>query len=416
MTQSLPTRRQILQGGSAAFALAMAHLARPDFVFPGQDAEDELVPFLNMPRTPPNRLDWETLDEWITPQDQVFSVQHYGIPEFDPAQFQLEITGLVDKPQTFTVDKLQTLPKKDQLMTLECSGNGASPGFMNAIYNSKWTGTPLAPILKECGIQKGAQEIVFIGVDRQEETLRKGTRRELTVEVPFGRSMSIADAMNLNLLLAYERNGKPLEKRNGAPLRLIVPGWYGVANVKWLTRIEVRDSRYMGRFMGRDYVTVRGERQGKEVVFTESSVNRMNLKSIIARVTRRPEKGGAIPVKALGAVWNDGTAIKRVEVQVDGGKWQPAQLHEEPRAQYCWTFFSIDLGGMKPGKHTLVSRAVDANGRVQPSADDDEIALKKNLLGSLPAMAPRDRALSARRTADKTPPAGSTGRMSGFAG
>ena len=131
-------------------------------------------------------------------------------------------------------------------MTLECSGNGSSKGFMNAVYNSRWTGTSLAPLLKKCRIDPKAKEIVFLGMDRKKETLRPGTNRELTVEVPFGRSMPVEEAMKLPLLLAYERNGEPLEKRNGAPLRLIVPGWYGVANVKWLTRINVRDRRYMG--------------------------------------------------------------------------------------------------------------------------------------------------------------------------
>jgi DMSO/TMAO reductase YedYZ molybdopterin-dependent catalytic subunit len=262
-------------------------------------------------------------------------------------------------------------------MTLECSGNGSSPGFMNAVYNSKWTGTPLAPILKECGIQPSAVEAVFFGVDKQAETLRKGTPRELTVEVPFGRSMSLADCMKLNLLLAYERNGEPLEGRNGAPVRLIVPGWYGIANVKWLKRIELRDRRYMGRFMGRDYVTVRGQRQGDEVVFVESSVTRVQLKSVIARVTQRPGKDGGKAIKAYGAAWDDGTGIAKVEVKVDDGAWQPAQLDREPRDKYSWVFFSIDLGKLPAGKHTLVSRAIDVEGRIQPAAEDDEIALKK---------------------------------------
>jgi hypothetical protein len=133
----------------------------------------------------------------------------------------------------------------------------------------------------------------------------------------------------------------------------------------------------MGRFMGRDYVTVRGERHGDEVVFVESSVARMNLKSAIARVTRRPTKEGQVPLKAYGAVWGDGTPIKTVEVQLDSGDWRPARLDEKPLEKYCWRFFSIDLGNVAPGKHTLVSRGIDANGRVQPSAQDDEIALKK---------------------------------------
>jgi DMSO/TMAO reductase YedYZ molybdopterin-dependent catalytic subunit len=377
MVQQPQTRREALKAGSAAIAVAVAHMSMPGFVFAGQGQDEELVPFLDMPRTPPNRLDWETLDSWITPADQAFSVQHYEIPEVDADNFKLEFTGLIETPKTFTLDQLKALPKKEQLMTLECSGNGASKGFMNAIYNGKWVGTPLAPILKECGLTSDAREVVFFGFDTNKETLRKGTERELTVKVPFGRSMSIDDALNLNLLLAYERDGNPIETRNGAPLRLIVPGWYGIANVKWLKRIEVRNSRYMGRFMGRDYVTVRGERRGGEVVFVETSVTRMNLKSIVARITRRPAKNGAIPLAAYGAAWDDGTGIQKVQVKVDDGKWQDTTLDEQPRAKFSWVFFSIDLGALAPGKHTVVSRAIDVKGRVQPPAADDEIALKK---------------------------------------
>jgi DMSO/TMAO reductase YedYZ molybdopterin-dependent catalytic subunit len=361
----------------ASLATGVALMSLPEFVFAGQAADEELVPFQNVPRSTPNSLDWETLTEWLTPQDQVFSVQHYGIPAVDAARYKLEIAGLVERPQSLTLEALRALPKQDQFMTLECSGNGSSPGFSNAVYNSRWTGTPLTPLLKECGLKAGAIEVVFFGHDRKSETLRPGTPRELTVEVPFGRSLSLDDALKLNLLLAYERNDEPLAQRTGAPLRLIVPGWYGIANVKWLRRIEVRDRRYMGRYMGRDYVTVRGERQGDEVVFVESSVTRMNLKSAIARITRRPAMDGKVPLKAYGAVWNDGTPIAKVEVQLDGGDWRVAKLDEQPLEKHSWRFFSIELGTVAAGKHTLVSRGIDANGRIQPSAKDDEIALKK---------------------------------------
>jgi len=371
------TRREILKAGFGGIALCMTGLPVHSLAFPSPQPDEEPVPFLGMPRTGEKSLDWETLNDWLTPQDQAFNVQHYGIPEFDSKDFKLEITGLVAKPMTFTMSELKTLPKQDQLMTLECSGNGSSKGFMNAIYNSRWTGTPLAPLLKKCKIDSKAKEIVFYGVDRKKETLRPGTNRELIVEVPFGRSMSIEDASKIPLLLAYERNGEPLDKRNGAPLRLIVPGWYGIANVKWLTCIEVRDQRYMGRFMGRDYVTVRGERHGKEIVYVETSVARMNLKSIVARVTRRPTQNGAIPLKAYCVAWNDGTEIEKVEVRVDQGPWRAAIAEAKPRSKYCWKFYSIDLGSIAPGKHTIVSRAIDVNGRIQPTAADDEIALKK---------------------------------------
>ncbi len=371
------SRREALKISAAAMTALFAQMSRPGFVFPGEEQGEELVPFLNMPPAKPKMLDWETLDSWITPQDQVFSVAHYNEPEIKPEDYRLEIAGLVEKPRTFTLEELKARPSQDQLMTLECSGNGVGKGFMGAVYNSKWTGTPLATLLKECGIKPNAKEIVFFGGDKQTETLRKGTPRELSVEVPFGRSLSVEDAANPNILLAYARNGEPLEKRNGAPVRLIIPGYYGIANVKWLRRIEVRERRYMGRFMGRDYVTVRGERQGDEVVYVESSVARMNLKSIVARVTRRAAVNGQVPLKAYGAVWGDGTDIAKVEIKVDDGPWREAKLDKEPRSKYCWTFFSLDLGTVPAGKHTIVSRGIDSNGRVQPAAEDDEIALKK---------------------------------------
>ncbi|MFG0296783.1 MAG: sulfite oxidase [Maioricimonas sp. JB045] len=377
MTDASLSRRDILRSGTIAAGLGWLGFLDPSFTFAAQGDDEELVPFLNMPRSRPGILDWETLDSWLTPDDQVFSVSHYGNPKVNPDEYRLEITGLVDRPVSLTLDDIRAMPKVDQLMTLECAGNGASKGFMGAIYNSRWTGTPLAPLLKECGVKDEAIEAVFIGTDRKEETLRKGTKRETTFEVPFGRSLPVEDAMQPELLLAYERNGEPIRPENGAPLRLIVPGCYGIANVKWLRRIELRDRRYMGRYMARDYVTVRAERRGDEVEFVETSVLKMNLKSIVARVTRLPAVEGMVPVKAYGAVWNDGTPIERVEVRVDDGEWQPATIDAEPYSKYCWRFFSIDLGKLSPEKHTLVSRAIDADGRIQPTAEDDEIALKR---------------------------------------
>src|SRR5216683_5373651 len=201
MTQ--PTRRDALKAGSSAAAALAAWLSLPELAFSAEPGE-ELVPFLDMPRTAPNRLDWETLDAWLTPQDQVFNVQHYGIPQFDVGSYRLEIGGLVERPATFTLEQLKALPKKDVLMTIECSGKGSSKGFLDAVYNSRWTGTPLAPLLKDCGIKPETIEVVFYGKDQQLEILRPGTPRELKVEVPFGRSLTLDDALKLDALVAYE--------------------------------------------------------------------------------------------------------------------------------------------------------------------------------------------------------------------
>ena len=373
MSDTTVTRRDALQKLSlSAMTIGFAQMSMPGFIFATQKEDEDLVPFLNMPRSTRAMLDWETLDSWLTPQDQVFNVSHYNVPKIEAADYTLEISGLVEKPLKFKLSDLQALPKKEQLMTLECSGNGAGKGFMGAVYNSKWTGTPLAPLLKEAGIKPEAKEIVFFGSDVKKEKIK-----DYDVEVRFGRSMSVVDANDPNLLLVYLRNDQPLTKENGFPIRLLVPGWYGVANVKWLSRIEARAGRYMGRFMARDYVTLRGERRGDQIDYVETSVTRMNLKSMIARVTRKKAEGDMVPLKAYGAVWGDGTDFKKVEVQVDDGPWREATIDKEPRSKYSWAFFSIDLGPVKPGKHTVTSRATDVNGRVQPSLTDDEIALKK---------------------------------------
>ncbi len=384
------SRRQILKAGAAGMGLCAAGVPLGAFALGPPPPDEELVEFLDMPRTGENQLDWETLKDWLTPQSQAFNVQHYGIPEFEESNFKLEITGLVRRPMTLTLDELKGLPRRDQLMTLECSGNGSAKGFMNAIYNSRWTGTPLAALLKKCGLAPGAKEIVFLGMDRKKETLRPGTDRELTIEVPFGRSLSVEDAMHLPLLLAYERNGQPMEKRNGAPLRLIVPGWYGVACVKWLTRIEVRSKRYMGRFMGRDYVTVRGERQGNEIVFFETSVGRMNLKSVVSRVTRRPTRNGVIPLKAYGAAWSDGTAIKAVEVQLDQGPWRTARLEPQPQSE---DLLAILLPRPGRGDTRKTCRRLTRHGRSWPRpafGPGRRDRPQENLLGSLPTVAARN--------------------------
>lgn len=372
------SRRDLLKKGVGLTAAGLFFPSALDLLgLPPAHAEERLVPFIGATPAAKNRLDWQGLEEWLTPQDQVFNVQHYGIPEVDGETYKLEISGLVDKPLELSLCELKSRPIAKQITTLECAGNGASAGFMDAVYNSEWTGTPLAGLLEECGIQDSATEIVFFGHDTKEEVLRPGTNRELKVKVPFGRSMSIEDIRANNILVAWERNGEPLEVRNGFPVRLIVPGWYGVANVKWLKRIDVRDRRYMGRYMGRDYVTVRGEKIGEEIVFVESSVSRIRIKSIIGRITQRPNSDGSFTVRAYGAAWGDGTPMEKVEVQLNGGEWHAAKLDEAPNDTFGWKFFSIELGTISPGKHTLISRATDTSGKVQPSSDDDAIALKK---------------------------------------
>ena len=167
--------------------------------------------------------------------------------------------------------------------------------------------------------------------------------------------------------LAYALNGEPLTQHQGSPLRLIVPGWYGVANVKWLSQIHVQEDAYLGKFQARWYRTLKGEMIDGEMKWVETAVTHMQLKSFIARVTRDGSS-----YKVLGVVLNDGTPIKSVEVKVDDGPWQPATMDPSTSDKYSWKLFTYTWNGATPGEHTLVSRVDRRQRQVQPTEEDLE--------------------------------------------
>jgi DMSO/TMAO reductase YedYZ molybdopterin-dependent catalytic subunit len=360
-------RRDALKGGLAAAALA---LSPPSLRLPGAGQREEpgvLIPFLDRQPATPERpmVQWEELTEWMTPLENFFSVSHYGGAKVDADKWRLEITGLVRQAKSFSLDELKARRRKEITATLECSGNGSAPSFMGAVGNTRWAGTPLAPLLRECGLQRDGIEIVFFGADEKVETIKGG-------EYPqnFARSLSVTDALQDKIILAYEMDGKPLQPGHGFPLRLIVPGWYGVAWVKWLKRIEVQDRRFMGRFMARDYVTIRGEERPDCTVWRETSVTRLNVKSLVARVMRRPDRALGI----TGAAWTDGTPLKSVELKIDDGPWVATRINQNRQSPYAWSFWNYVWSDPPVGEHVLVSRI---HGVLQPSADDPVIKLKK---------------------------------------
>jgi DMSO/TMAO reductase YedYZ molybdopterin-dependent catalytic subunit len=341
-------------------------------------AEEQLIPWVDQPSPLPppaqavlkNITPWESLDSWITPNDKFFAVTHYGWPEIDAAGWRLDVLGHVGKPLSFSLEDLKARPRQSVTCTLECSGNNGFPFFTSAVGNAQWAGTSLADILKAAQIKDGALEVVFFGADQGEEVLRRGTPLELKFTGHFARSMSIADAMNSANILCYEMNGEALPAAHGAPVRLIAPGWFGIANVKWLRRVEVRDSRFMGRFMGRDYVTVREEQRDGEMVVVETSVGRGLLKSAPARVTLNDGR-----YRVTGMAWGP-APIAAVEVKVDDGVWMRAALAEAENSPFAWRFWHLDWPAT-PGEHSITSRAIDTTGNVQPTVDDPIIANKK---------------------------------------
>jgi DMSO/TMAO reductase YedYZ molybdopterin-dependent catalytic subunit len=363
-------RKFVVQGGAAFTGLALINSPFLAQAFPSRKGE-EVVPWLDQPPANPvpevvrSQLRWENLDSWVTPNDRFFGVGHYNWPVIDEKAWTLEVTGLVKRPQTFTLSDLVARPRREVTFTLECSGNHGFPWFIGGIGTAKWAGTPLAPILEEAQVLDNGIEVVFFGSDTGEEIVR-----EIKMTQNFARSMSLADAMNPNNLLCYEMNGAQLPEAHGFPLRLIAPGWFGIANVKWLKRIEVRSSRFMNRFMARDYVTIREEQRDGQTAWVESSVGRALLKSVPAKVTRSDGQ-----YEIIGAAW--GAPIASVEVQIDGGPWLPATIDDSEEAEFAWKVWSLDWADASPGEHTITSRAIDTAGNVQPAMDDPLIANKQ---------------------------------------
>lgn len=365
-TAATLTRRDALKGGTALSILAFLQLSDALAAWPAAE-EGTPIKFLDV-QPDGKMLKWENLDSWITPNEHVFAVSHYGTPKVDPAQHRLEIGGLVKKPVSLTVDDLKKRRHKDVIATLECSGNSSSAGFAGAVGNVRWTGTPLAPLLAECSPYKRAIEVVFFGADEKIEKIRDKDYLQ-----NFARALSTKDAARDDIILAWAMNGEPLSVSHGAPLRLVVPGWFGIAWIKWLTRIELLDRRYMSKYMAREYVTIRGEEKDGRTIWRETSVGPIDVKSVTARASRLPN--GA--VRFSGAAWTDGTPLKAVEVRIDNGPWLPARLERQNQARHAWKFWHFDWPQPTEGEHTVVSRAIDADGRIQPAADEPPIAMKR---------------------------------------
>ena len=369
------SRREALARSGGALA-ALAFLDSPLFAA-GREGETT-IRFLDPPPPPPqpipNLLDWQELDSFIVPSDRFFSVDHYGPVAVDAQTYKLDVGGLVAHPRSYNLADIKALPRKEVVFALECSGNGGFDWFQGGIGNARWAGTPLAAVLETAGLKKEGIEVVFYGADSGKETssyVGGGGEKisDIEMQMNFARSMSVPEAMDPANLLCYEMNGGPLPKGNGFPLRLIAPRWYGIANVKWLTRIEVRDSRFQGPFMSTRYVTVREEPREGGSVWVKSVVGKSLLKSMTAKVT---VKDGLYRI--YGAAW--GAPIAKVEVKVDDGPWTAAVIDNGMEHEFAWKLWHADWKSPSPGEHRITSRAVDTSGNVQPAADDWRIAKK----------------------------------------
>jgi DMSO/TMAO reductase YedYZ molybdopterin-dependent catalytic subunit len=363
-------RRDLLWAGTlSGFALLTER------VF-AQSGSGKTIPWADQPTPAPpaaqnavrNVTPWESLDTWITPNEKFFSIAHYNRPTIDAALWRLNLSGLVNAT-ALTLDQLKAAPRQEVSFTLECSGNNGRSPSQSLVGNAHWTGTRLADVLKSAYIQDKAVEVVFYGADQGEDVANRGAPYEVKYTDTFARGMPVADAMNPANILCYEMNGAPLPAANGYPLRLIAPGWFGIANVKWLTHIEVIDHRYPGRFMGREYVTLREVQRDGQTVMAETPVGRMLIKSAPGRVVQHGDR-----YQIEGMAWGP-HPISAVEVKVDNGPWQKAKL-DDSKAPFTWQAWTLDWKPA-PGEHTITTRAIDATGTAQPAPDDPIIANKK---------------------------------------
>lgn len=304
----------------------------------------------------------EALRYDITPPGLHYLLTHFDIPQTDPSNWQVEVRGNVSRILSLSMDDLRSRPVRSIAVTMECAGNGrvhmpnrrqSQPWLLEGVATAEWTGTPLSEVLKEAGLGPATVELVFTGADR-------GIQGD--VEQDYARSLTREEAMAPEVLIAYAMNGRPLEPQHGAPVRLIVPGWYGMASVKWLRHIEAVTVPFEGYQQTVAYRVQQSEDDPGE------RVSRIKVRSLLVPPgmadfnsdARIVEAG---PVLIRGRAWSGAAPIARVEFGVDGD-WQQAELDPE-LGPFAWRSWSTNWRATQ-GEHTLSCRATDTEGNSQP--------------------------------------------------
>jgi DMSO/TMAO reductase YedYZ molybdopterin-dependent catalytic subunit len=334
----------------------------------------------------------ERVGGWVTPTRLFFVRSHFSVPTVDAATWRLRVDGCVERPREWTLDELMAMPERTVFSTVECAGNGRS--FLTphvhgvqwgagAIGHAEWTGVPLRLVLEKSGIKPGTVEILFEGLD-------VGGEADHPEPMNFARSLPLAKALERDTLLVTRMNGEPLEPIHGFPARLVVPGWYGVASVKWLGRIAAIDHAFKGYYQTKKYTIQRRSALG---AMETTIVGPMAVKAEIVR----PQAGESLGLgsnRIFGVAWAGEEPVARVEVSTDGGaSWGEAELIG-PTAPYSWTMWEYLWEAATPGRFALLARATSASGRVQPMSHDP-------LLGAyqIHFARPRDVVVESRRAA-----------------
>ena len=300
-----------------------------------------------------------------TPAGLHYLLVHFDVPVVDPDGWRLTVGGRVATELSLSLDELRARPATTLAVTLECAGNGrarldprpvSQPWLLEAVGTAEWTGVPLGDLLGEAGVEDDAVEVHFRGLDRGVEG---GETQQ------YERSLTLAEARREEVLLAYAMNGDPLPPQHGFPLRLVVPGWYGMTSVKWLDRITVLDTPFDG------YQQAHGYRLRQTPDEQGEPVTRMVPRSLMvppgipdfATRDRVLEPG---PCTVRGRAWSGFGPIERVEVSVDGGEtWSDARLGTQ-ESRWAWVGWEWEWDAADPGEYELCCRATDVAGNEQP--------------------------------------------------
>ncbi len=313
------------------------------------------------------------LDGFTTPNELFYTRSHFPVPEIDLANWRLKIEGAVERPLELTLDDLRAIPATTLPATLECAGNGrvflvpkvkGTQWELGAIGTAEWTGVSLGEVLRQAGVKTGALEVILEGADC-------GTISEAPKpagKIHYARSLPLGKAME-GVILALQMNGQALTPSHGFPLRAIVPGWYGMASVKWLQRIIVTEKPYHGYYQTVDYAFWKRDAAGVALV----PITKMQVKASIARPGMNEVIAAGTKYKVVGAAWTSDGEIVRVEVSADGGKsWREVSLGGE-RVRNCWQLWEWQWETPpSPGHCVLMARATDSHGRTQPMERDPD--------------------------------------------
>ena len=298
----------------------------------------------------------------VMPSAHFYVRNHFQIPMIDPSTFRLEVTGLVERPLSLSLRDLQNMRSQTLVVTLECAGNGRSqfdPPIegekwnLGAVSTAEWTGVPLVEVLDRAGIGAKASEVVFRGVD-------SGTVPGQTEVIRYERSLSLDDARDSEALLAYAMNGEALPIQHGYPLRVVVPRWYGMTSVKWVTEIKVVDHPFGGHFQANAYFYER-LREGQVI---REPLTLQRVRSLITEPSADEQvEGDEHAIR--GVAWSGAGPIARVQVSLGDGAWQEAHLVGE-RHRHSWQWWELITRIDRPGTATIRARATDVAGRTQP--------------------------------------------------